>query len=179
MTQLFEPTEFVAPAAPSADPPFTLAPSTQWREVLRVFVQGDPKAQPRPRAFARKFGDKFSARVYDAGTAEGWKGCIALAVRGRLPAQPLEGPVRIDADFLFARPKRLMRKCDPQGEIEHESKPDRDNLEKSLLDCLKTLGLFAADNAQVCAGEVRKFYVGKGGWHKPGMRLVVGVKGGD
>ena len=37
---------------------------------IEFFVEGDPKPQPRPRAFARKIGNKFMARVYDAGTAE-------------------------------------------------------------------------------------------------------------
>ena len=146
--------------------------ANEWREVISLFVPGNPKAQPRPRAFARKFGDKFSARVYDAGTAEGWKGEIALAIRPRLPLI-LCGPLRLDADFLFDRPKRLMKRSNPGGEFEHTQKPDRDNLEKAVLDCLKTLGIFAEDDAQVCCGEVRKLWAAKGG--QSGMRLVISV----
>lgn len=130
---------------------------------FRVF--GEPKAQPRPRAFARKFGNTFSARVYDAGTAEGWKGLIALAVREHMPAAPIECPVRLDVAFLFDRPKRLLRKGDPDGRIPHTAKPDRDNLEKALLDCLTQCGVLA-DDCRVCAGEVRKYYVAKG--ERPG-----------
>lgn len=144
-----------------------------WQPVINLFVAGEPKAQPRPRAFARKFGDKYSARVYDAGTAEGWKSAIAISVRPYLPTPGLAGPIRVDADFLFARPKRLERKCDPVDEIPHTQKPDRDNLEKALLDCLKILGVFADDDAQVCAGEPRKFWAAKNG--RAGMRLTVSV----
>ena len=50
-------------------------------------VDGEPKAQPRPKAFARNFGNKWQARVYDPGTAEGWKSLIAIAVKPHLPAQ--------------------------------------------------------------------------------------------
>jgi Holliday junction resolvase RusA-like endonuclease len=131
---------------------------------FRVF--GEPKAQPRPRAFARKFGNTYSARVYDAGTAEGWKGLIAQEVRPLLPAVPIDCPVRLDAVFLFDRPKRLLRKSDPAGRLLHTSKPDRDNLEKALLDCLTQVGVLA-DDCHVCAGEVRKYYVAKG--ERPGV----------
>ena len=49
---------------------------------ITVRVYGEPKGQPRPRAFAKPIGGgKFSARVYDAGTAEGWKSQIAQAFR--------------------------------------------------------------------------------------------------
>lgn len=126
-------------------------------------VRGEPKAQPRPRAFARKFGNgKVAARMYDAGTAEGWKGLIALAAKPFMPAAPIEGPLRVDIDFFFPRPGRLMRKKDPDVPIPHDSKPDRDNCEKAVLDALTQLG-FWRDDAQVCEGEVRKFYASKSG----------------
>jgi Holliday junction resolvase RusA-like endonuclease len=137
---------------------------------IQFTVTGTPKAQPRARAFARKFGNVYSARIYDSGTAEGWKGDIALAARPLTPPEPLAGPIRVDVDFLFPRPKCLSRNKDPEGEIRHTSKPDRDNLDKALLDCLKTLGFFG-DDAQVCEGEVRKFYVSKTG--RPGARVTL------
>lgn len=131
--------------------------------MISFIVEGEPKAQPRPRAFTRKFSNGIvAARMYDAGTAEGWKGLIALAARPHKPAEPLEGPLRVDVDFFFPRPKRLMRRADPDGPIPHTAKPDRDNCEKALTDALTQLG-FWRDDAQVCAGEVRKFYTSKAG----------------
>lgn len=126
---------------------------------FRVF--GEPKAQPRPRAFAKKFGQTFSARVYDPGTAEGWKSLIAAEVRHVLPASPLAGPIRLDATFLFDRPKRLLTKKSPHGRIRHTGRPDRDNLDKSLLDCLTQIG-FLSDDSIVTDGEIRKRYVAIG-----------------
>ena len=55
-----------------------------WTFVARLEVNGDPKPQPRPKAFKR---GKHAA-VYDPGTAEGWKGSIALAARELTPASP-------------------------------------------------------------------------------------------
>ena len=101
-------------------------------------VHGEPKAQPRPRAFARKMGDKFVARVFEAGTAEGWKSLIATAAKPHAPAVPYTCPVRVDVTFIFPRPKihhiankpeRRLRSDAPQW---HTKKPDRDNLDKAL-----------------------------------------------
>lgn len=134
-----------------------------WSPFASFTVSGEPKAQPRARAFAKPIGGgKFSARVYDPGTAEGWKGCICLAARDHVPPSPLSGPIRLDVDFLFPRPGRLKRRRDPQGRIWH----------KAVMDCLKTLG-FLADDAVVCAGELRKFYVAIG--ERPGANIRISV----
>ena len=127
-------------------------------------VQGDPKAQPRPRAFARKMGNTWLARVYDAATAEGWKSLIASAARQHRPRAPIVGPVRVDLCFYFARPKSHFRTGKLAGVLRddapkwHTTKPDRDNLEKAVLDALTQVGGFWQDDSQVCAGSVTKRY---------------------
>ena len=127
-------------------------------------VQGEPKAQPRPRAFARKMGSAWVARVYDAATAEGWKSLIALAARPHRPRAPIVGPVRVDLCFYFARPKSHFRTGKLSGVLRddapkfHTQKPDRDNLEKAVLDALTQVGGFWKDDSQVCAGSVSKRY---------------------
>jgi len=115
-----------------------------------------------------------SARVYDPGTAEGWKGLIALAAQDLVPPEPMEGAVRLDVEFLFPRPKRLLRKKDPDDRIRHTAKPDIDNLAKAVMDCLKTLR-FYKDDAQVQCGEREKWYVARGG--APGAQIAVGPAG--
>ncbi|MEQ1891060.1 MAG: RusA family crossover junction endodeoxyribonuclease [Planctomycetota bacterium] len=129
-------------------------------------VRGLPKAQPRPRAFSRG----AHAGVYDPGTAGEWKGLVVAAARPHRPTEPLGGPVRLSIDFLMPRPKRLMRARDEAGELWCTAKPDRDNLEKAVLDALKQDGWFL-DDALVCAGEVRKVYHAKAG--VPGARITV------
>ena len=136
------------------------------RAAIRFTVRGIPKAQPRPRAVRRG----AHAGVYDPGTSEAWKACVVLAAREHRPESPLEGPIRLSIDFLLPRPKSLMRKRDPDGELWHTGTPDRDNLDKAALDALTADGWFR-DDSQVCSGEVRKFYHAKGG--VPGARICI------
>lgn len=136
--------------------------------IFRVY--GEPRGQPRPRAFARKMGGKFVARVFESGTAEGWKSLIAAEAAAHVPDSPiLRGPVRVDAFFIFPRPKSHYRTGKRADELRadaptwHTAKPDRDNLDKALLDALTQLGGFWSDDCQVCAGEIQKFYAGRPG----------------
>jgi Holliday junction resolvase RusA-like endonuclease len=139
-------------------------------DAIQFFAAGIPKAQPRPRAFARFIGGKAVARVYEAGTAEAWKGDIARAAQRHRPARPIEGPIRVDIHFIFPRPKRLLKKKSPAGRIEHTAKPDRDNLDKAALDCLTTLG-FWPDDAAVCKGGPEKSYAAIG--EQPGAHFII------
>lgn len=118
-------------------------------------AQGIPKGQPRPRAFARN----GRARVYDPGTAEGWKSDIAAAARPVLPAAPLTGPVVLRIDFFFPRPKNHYVKAGLRigAPLWHRSKPDADNAAKAVMDALTTLGAWE-DDAQVVTLIVRKYY---------------------
>lgn len=132
-------------------------------------VFGEPKGQPRPRAFARRVGNKYVARVFDAGTAEGWKSAVALAAKPFAPAAPISGPVRVDLVFCFARPKSHFKGNNPERELRetaphrHCSKPDIDNLAKAVLDALTQLGVFWRDDSQVCEIYAEKFYAQRSG----------------
>jgi len=139
---------------------------------IQFFAAGTPKGQPRARAFAKKMGGKFVARMYDAGTAEEWKTLIVLAANPHLPKSPIAGAIRVDLTFYFPRPKGHFRsngELKPNAPTWHTSKPDRDNAEKAVTDCLTQVGVFA-DDALICAGEVQKLYTPEG------MRAGVLVK---
>ena len=133
---------------------------------IDIRVLGEPKGQPRPRAFRR--GNR--AAVYDPGTAEGWKSLIAVALRDCTPQIPHDGPVCVTARFLMPRPKRLMRKRDPDTELLHTSKPDTDNLIKAVLDVCTQLSVWN-DDSQVVDVFVQKRYAAKTG--RPGMHLII------
>lgn len=143
--------------------------------LLNVFVRGMPKPQPRQRHFARRFGDKWCARSYDPGTAEGWKSCIAMAVQNHLPPKPHDFEMSVDVDFFLPRPQALMRKKDPAGNIwcSNHRLGDRDNLDKALLDCLTQCGFWADDSLAV-DGRIRKFFVAKEA--APGAIAVTGAR---
>lgn len=136
--------------------------------MIRFVVHGSPKAQPRAKA--RNFG--AHAAVYNPKTADQWKALVILAARAAdgFAACPLSGPLVVSIAWYLPRPKRLMRVKDPDGPVPCEAKPDRDNLDKAVLDALKDAGVFHDDN-QVFAGVLAKFYHGKRG--SPCARISV------
>lgn len=123
---------------------------------IEVFVEGIPKGQPRARAFAKR----GMVRMYDPGTAEGWKGAIALALRPYLPTEPIQGPVWLELEHTMPRPKSHYTGkgvLKPTAPVYHVSKPDADNLLKAAMDALTQLGMWHDDD-QVCQVRVTKKY---------------------
>ena len=135
---------------------------------IRFCAIGDPKGQPRPRAFHRG----GHASVYDPGTAEEWKSCVAIAAKPYLPAKPWECPVSMEVTFYFKRPKSHFRK---NGDLRDGSpiwmtkKPDVDNAAKAILDALTILGMWTDDD-QVCRMVVFKRYADL---HQPGAVVLI------
>jgi Holliday junction resolvase RusA-like endonuclease len=144
--------------------------------MIEFFAAGEPKGQPRPRAFARKFGDKWSARVFDSGTAEGWKGLVAMAAKPFLPAQPIDRPLALSLHFYFPRPKyhygRKQGKTylKPDAPRYHTAKPDFDNTAKAVADALTQCGLWR-DDALIVRCTVHKLY--EQPYQRPGVRVLV------
>lgn len=118
-------------------------------------VVGQPKGQPRPRAFSR--GGKAS--VYDPGTAEGWKASIALACAD-LVGREIDSCLMVSLVFHLPRPKGHFGKKGMLSRfagILFRKKPDADNLAKAVLDCLTTIQAWKDDD-QVTDLIVRKRY---------------------
>ena len=126
---------------------------------ISFFASGTPKGQPRPRAFV--CGGK--ARVYDAGTAEGWKSAVAVAARDVLPAVPIAGPIAVEIQFSMPRPKShygAKGAVKPAFEsAQHTQKPDLDNLAKAVLDAMTVLR-FWGDDAQIVEMTLGKAWSG-------------------
>jgi len=151
------------------------------QEAIDLVIAGTPRARPRPRHAARIIRGKAVSMTYQPtkirinrktgkpdpysvawARAQEWYEAVRAALwkHGR-PAEPWTGPVCCTIDVYFERPQRLNKKSSPEEAIRHTASPDRDNLDKSILDALTEAGLWE-DDAQVCAGEVRKWYVAKG-----------------
>lgn len=140
---------------------------------IEIAVGCTPRAQPRIKArVVQPKGRRAFAHFYTPSTADGFKDEVLLRARAHdnFPAEPWEGPIQVDSEFFFERPQYMLARKFPDGPILHTAKPDRDNLDKAVLDALTEAGLWR-DDAQVCAGEVRKFYAGRG--CQPGVIIVV------
>ena len=131
---------------------------------LTFQVAGEPKGQPRPRAYARQMGAKFVARVYDSDVADAWKRNVMIAIlnatRTGCGWDCTEKPVAVELRFAMPRPKshsgaRGLRESAPQW---HTSKPDADNLAKLVLDQLTKSGRIWHDDSQVIALRCDKFW---------------------
>lgn len=131
-----------------------------------IRVPAVPVAQPRARVSS--FGGH--ARAYTPPTlGEGankrphpihaFKATLRLAAERAYAGPPLEGPLRVDVLFVFPRQSAKVWKTKAMPRYRHVTKPDRDNLDKAVLDALK--GLVFVDDCQVCAGEPEK-------WHAAG-----------
>jgi len=135
-------------------------------------VVGIPKGQPRTRAFSRN----GRAGVYDPGTADEWKFLIRTEALRQFSAQKLrtfENPTFADFVFFFARPKSHFRsngELKPTAPKWMTSKPDRDNLDKAVLDALVNAGILLDDKI-VVAGSIEKRYVAQD--QPPGMSAVL------
>ena len=125
---------------------------------------GLPKGQPRPRAFAR--GGRSA--VYDPGTAEGWKGQIAIAAKA-WENQRHDQPFQVFLKFLMPRPKAhyTSKGLRPTAPKWFTGKPDADNLAKAVLDALTQIGIWKDDSLVVSLLATKEFS------ETPGCEVVI------
>jgi Holliday junction resolvase RusA-like endonuclease len=129
-------------------------------------VVGIPAAQPRTKSFRKKNG---GVGHYTPGTAVLWREQVAWAAKqAKVPKH--EGPVRVSITFLFPRPKKLQAKKYGDERIPHTVKPDRDNLDKAVLDELTLIGVLK-DDKSVCGGSIYKWWVAQG--EEPGAIISI------
>lgn len=125
-------------------------------------VPAVPVAQPRAKATT--IGGK--ARMYTPTTrktADGerksngvaeFKATVRMAAKEYYSGPPLTGPLRVDVTFVFPRHSNKVWKNKPMPRYHHTTKPDRDNLDKMILDSLT--GLLWADDKSICQGTITK-----------------------
>jgi len=128
---------------------------------LSFFVRGEPKGQPRPRAFARKMGSIHVARFYDSDVADAWKRavyCEVLEAANKAGWQVTTGPVSVALRFAMPRPKSHFgaKGLKPSAPQAHVGKPDADNLAKLILDQATRTERIWRDDSQVVEMHVVK-----------------------
>lgn len=130
---------------------------------LSFFVRGEPKGQPRPRAFARKMGAVHVARFYDSDVADAWKRAVYLGVieaANKAGWQVTTGPVSVSLNFAMPRPKSHSgaKGLKPSAPVHHVGKPDIDNLFKLVGDQITKTERVWRDDSQVVSLTVHKFW---------------------
>ena len=135
--------------------------------MISFWVGGNPKGQPRTKAFSRG----GHAGVYDPGTANDWKVCIWTAAKNK-NIQTLKGPVTLALEFRIQRPKGHVRadgeSVRPSAPKHHTQRPDIDNLVKCVMDAL-TMAQVWEDDTQVFQVDARKIWTETG----PGLHVAI------
>lgn len=117
---------------------------------LRFTVVGEPIAWQRARA--RRGGGYHNTARHELGRRRVAAACSRWA--GEIAAGD---PVEVAIDYIYPRPRRLRRRADPMARLPKPTRPDRDNLDKLVLDGLQLGGLLH-DDGQVWSGVSRKWY---------------------
>lgn len=130
---------------------------------LAFTITGEPKGQPRPRAFARKMGSVHVARFYDSDVADEWKRAVQIVVLDAsiVHKWPLTlGPVAISMCFSLPRPKSHFgaKGLKASAPVHHSGKPDADNLAKLVMDQITKSGRVWRDDSQVVSLSVGKLW---------------------
>ena len=122
---------------------------------MRIIVEGTPIAKKRPR-FVRR--GKFVGTYNPQETEEGR---FLLMAKEQIVEQK-KGALRVDCIFYMPRPKSHYRTGKNAGTLKHDApfyhikKPDIDNLQKTVYDCLN--GFAWSDDSIICISESKKIY---------------------
>ena len=117
--------------------------------MIIIVIPGQPIGKGRPR-----FGN---GRTYTPAKTETWTNRAIVAIREQVKERGITGPVTVDWCAVFERPKRMLAKKWPNRRELHTVKPDRDNVDKAILDALTKAGVLK-DDCQVTDGDICKRY---------------------
>ena len=124
---------------------------SEW--IYMVEVPGDPIGKGRPRGTS--VGGHV--RLYTPKKTADWERSAAMVMTSVWRKAPLDEPVEVEVVAFSHRPKRLLRKKDPDHAIWKGSKPDADNICKCALDALVMAGVLRDDSLAVSV-KIMDFY---------------------
>lgn len=126
--------------------------------MIRFFAEGIPAPQGSKRHLGGGILVESSKRV------KPWRSDVRAAAQdARGDRQPLDGPVHVEIEFRFLRPKghfgtgRNSDKLRPAAPATHIGKPDLDKLARAILDACT--GVLWVDDSQVITIVARKRYI--------------------
>ncbi len=121
-----------------------------------------PRGKDRPRVTR-------SGHAYTPAATRRWESALALMAQDKLPIDVIDEPVKVDVLAILPRPKRLLRKSDPDGIIWAPVKPDSDNILKATLDALKA---FWRDDCLVVDARILKAFAERTGRPRMIIRIA-------
>lgn len=125
-------------------------------------VNGRPKGKGRPRFVSADRPPITPKATREAEKAIGWEFNLARRMRAVEIGQAIPimtGTVALTIEAVFRVPvswPRALRVAALAGEVEYTGKPDRDNIEKLVMDALD--GVAWVDDAQVNRGDLVRRY---------------------
>lgn len=126
-----------------------------------------PTAQMRARASGFRLPNgKVTARTHKAAKQKRHEEQLMQLLAEHAPEKPIEGAISITILACFAPPKskpQWWKDAAIDGLVQHIVKPDVDNLEKHMLDCMKRVGFFM-DDTQIYCSTTTKAYAEKPHW---------------
>lgn len=131
----------------------------QTQRVWRAVIDGPPQGKGRPKATIVN----GRPRMHTPAATRSWERDAAIILREAFgDSVSIDGPVSVTVLAIAARPKRLLRKKDPDGLLWRMSKPDGDNVLKACLDAL-VIGRIIRDDVQVVVSQVWSLYAERDG----------------
>jgi Holliday junction resolvase RusA-like endonuclease len=141
---------------------------------LKFFVPGIPAPGGSKRAFYIK--ELKRAIVAPASKkTKPWMQAVAGCVRAEYDGEVLQGPLSVEFQFRFLRPKSHYRTGQYAGYVKNSAplyptgRPDRTKVMRSTEDALT--GILWKDDSQIVAGDATKIYVER----DPGVVITVFV----
>ena len=132
-----------------------------------------PHGKGRPRAAS--IGGK--ARMFTPAKTRNWEASFSLLARKHRPEELMTGPLRVAITAYFPRPLKMCKRSKRTGELlggyeegplPMSSRPDADNVAKSVLDALSD---WYRDDSQVFCLTVLKLYHGVDA--RPRVRVTI------
>ena len=123
--------------------------------MITLRIHGTPSPKGSKRALGRRRNGS-TILVESCRTLAAWEQQIERAARAA-GAEQLQGPVQVEALFLFARPASHLRKdgsLRPAAPRHHTSRPDLSKLQRGIEDPLS--GVLYGDDSQITSIAARK-----------------------
>jgi Holliday junction resolvase RusA-like endonuclease len=119
---------------------------------IKFVVNAVPVAQPRQRhAIVAGHGVNYTPEKHPVNS---FKAAVAYSCRAAYSGPVLDCPIEVCIAAVFPRPKGMMFKTKPMPREWKTSKPDVDNIQKSVYDALN--GVLWRDDSLICCAHTHK-----------------------